>query len=122
MNKPHSPDPAQTWYGDAVGTWEGDTLVVDSLGYKDSTWLDSRGVPHSADLHISERIHRDGDSLVLDFTFDDPKAFTKPWSSKLTFVRVADGTDDRNDLHDLRRASLSRAFSGGASSPIPIRR
>jgi hypothetical protein len=92
LNQPHAPDPALTWYGDAVGKWDGDTLVVDSIGYKNSTWLDSRGVPHTEDLHIIERIHRAGDNLVFDFTFDDPKAFTKPWSAQLTFTPVRDGS------------------------------
>jgi hypothetical protein len=45
LNVPQDPDPALTWYGNAVGKWDGDTLVVDSVGYKDSTWLDARGLP-----------------------------------------------------------------------------
>jgi hypothetical protein len=92
LNKPHPPDAALMWYGDAVGKWDGDTLVVDSIGYRDSTWLDSRGLPHSSDLHIVERIRRAGDTLVFDFTFDDPKAFTQPWSSQVSFKRAPDNT------------------------------
>jgi hypothetical protein len=92
LNKPQEPDPALTWYGNAVGTWDGDTLVVDSIGYKDSTWLDSRGVPHTQDLHIVERIHRAGENLVFDLTFEDPGAFTKPWSASLIFRPAPDGT------------------------------
>ena len=92
LNKPHPPDPPVTWYGDAVGKWDGDTLVVDSLGYKDSTWLDSRGVPHTQDLHIVERIRREGANLVFDYTFEDPGAFTKPWSGRLTFKPAPDGS------------------------------
>src|SRR5690349_8375516 len=91
MNKPHSQDPALTWYGEAVGKWEGDTLVVDSIGFRDSTWLDGVAHPHSADLHIVERIRRMGETLVIDFTFEDPKAYKKPWSSQLTFKLVPDG-------------------------------
>ena len=62
LNGSHSPDAAPAWFGNAVGKWEGDTLVVDSKGYKGSTWLDSRGLPHTEDLHIVERIRRDGDT------------------------------------------------------------
>jgi hypothetical protein len=59
---------------------------VDSVGYKDYTWLDPIGHPHSEDLHIVERIRRtDPETLVFDFTFEDPKAYTKPWNSQLTF-------------------------------------
>jgi hypothetical protein len=92
LNKPHSPDPALAWYGEAIGKWDGETLVVDSIGYKDTTWLDSVGHPHSEDLHIVERIHRVDETLVFDLTFEDPKAYTKPWSSQLTFKLVHDGT------------------------------
>jgi hypothetical protein len=92
LNQPLPSDPPVTWYGHAVGKWDGDTLVVDSIGYKDSTWLDSRGVPHTQDLHIVERIHRDGENLVFDFTFEDPGAFTKPWSGRLVFKPAPDGS------------------------------
>jgi hypothetical protein len=92
LNTPQDPDPALTWYGNAVGKWDGDTLVVDSIGYKDSTWLDGRGVPHTPDLHIVERIHRVGENLVFDMTFEDPGAFTKPWSTQLTFKPAPDGS------------------------------
>ena len=70
MNQEHSPDAAPAWYGNAVGVWEGDTLVVDSTGYKASTWLTSEGLPHTEDLHIVERIRRERDSETI---------FTRPW-------------------------------------------
>ena len=86
-----------------MGKWEGDTLVVDSVGFKDSTWLDPVGHPHSEDLHMIERIRRtDPETLVFDFTFDDPKVYTKPWGLT-THVQVKERWDhDRDDLHDLR--------------------
>jgi hypothetical protein len=80
VERPQDPDPAINWYGNAVGKWEGDTLVVDSVGYKDSTWLDARGLPHTQDLHLVERIHSLGENLAFDITFEDPGAFTKPWT------------------------------------------
>ena len=92
LNRPHSKDPDTSWFGVSVGKWEGDALVVDSVGFNGSTWLDPIGHPHSEDLHIVERIRRtDRDTLVFDFTFDDPKAYTKPWNSELKFKLVNDG-------------------------------
>jgi hypothetical protein len=92
LNQPLPADPAHAWYGHAVGKWDGDALVVESTGYKDSTWLDSRGLPHTQDLRIVERIHREGENLVFDFTFEDPGAFTKPWSARMVFTPAPDGS------------------------------
>ena len=96
LNVPQDPDPALTWYGNAVGKWDGDTLVVDSIGYKDSTWLDSRGLPHTTDLHLVERIHKAGANLVFDFTFEDKGAFTRPWTAQLIYKPSPDGTMTEN--------------------------
>ena len=114
-------DPPQTWYGNAVGKWDGDTLVVESNGYKPYTWLDGRGVPHSEELRITERIRRDGDTLMFDFTFDDPKAFTKPWSARLTFEFVKDGAMTEN-IYTISDELLFRERFLNQPSPIPIRR
>ena len=92
LNRPHSKVPDISWFGESVGKWEGDTLVVDSIGFKDSTWLDPIGHPHTEDLHMIERIRRpDPETLVFNFTFDDPKAYTKPWEGHLTFKLKNDG-------------------------------
>jgi hypothetical protein len=92
LNKQHSEDPEPTWYGESVGKWDGDTLVVDTVGLKDVTWLDGVGHPHSEDLHVVERIRRaDPNTLRIDFTFEDPVAYTKPWTSQHTFKLVPDG-------------------------------
>ena len=73
------------WYGWAVGHWEGDTLVVESTGYDERTWLDSGGYPHSQDMHIVERYsHPDAVTLQLSMTLTDPKVYTKPWSGQKT--------------------------------------
>jgi hypothetical protein len=71
-------DPA--WYGYAVGHWEGDyTLVVESTGFRESTWLGPTGYPHSENMHITERYNRvDHDTILYDSTINDPKAYTKP--------------------------------------------
>ncbi len=77
---PKDPDP--TYMGYSVGKWEGDTLVVDTVGSNDKTWLDSLGHPHSEALHVVERIKRvDHDTLQIAFTLEDPKAYTKPWTT-----------------------------------------
>jgi hypothetical protein len=72
-----------TFMGDSIGKWDGDTLVVETVGLNDLTWLDGLGHPHSDALRIVERIKRfDHDTLVIDFLFDDPKAYTKPWTGR----------------------------------------
>jgi len=82
----HNTDLGATWMGDSIGKWEGDTLVVDTIGFNDKTWLDRGGHPHSEALHLTERIRRvDRNTLQNDITIDDPKAYTKPWTSQLTF-------------------------------------
>ena len=75
-----------TWMGDSVGWWEGDTLVVDTAGLNDKTWLDQVGHPHSDALHVVERIRRvDRDTLQDNLTIDDPKAYKKPWTGRQVF-------------------------------------
>jgi len=121
LNKPHSEDLAPAWYGDAVGKWEGDTLVVDSTGYKDTTWLDSQAHPHSESLHIVERIHRSADTLLVDLTFDDPKAFTKPWSSQLKYKLAPDGSMTET-IYTISDELRFRERFLNQKATIPIRR
>jgi hypothetical protein len=78
--RPHDPNVQQTWLGDSIGHWDGDTLVVDTVGMNDITWIDEAGIPHSDALHVIERISRpDLGHLEIEHTIDDPKTFTKPW-------------------------------------------
>ena len=78
---PENPDP--TWLGHSIGHWEGQTLVVDTIGFNDQTWLDIRGHQHSDALHTTERftLTEDGKSLRYEVTIDDPKVYSKPWQS-----------------------------------------
>jgi hypothetical protein len=86
MDRDHPKDPDTTWLGDSIGRYGSDTLVIDTIGLNDKTWLDRVGHPHSDALHVIERFRRaDHDTLELDVTFDDPKAYTKTWSSKEFF-------------------------------------
>jgi len=87
LNRKHSPDPDPQWWGESVGWYEnGDTLVVDTIGFNDKTWLDQMGHPHTEKLHLIERYKRTGDSLDLAMTIDDPGAYTKPWNAHRAFM------------------------------------
>jgi hypothetical protein len=84
--RPHDKEQGPLWMGDSTGKWEGDTLVVDTINFNDKTLIDRVGRPHSDALHLVERIRRtDHSSMEVDFTIDDPKAYTKPWGTKLVF-------------------------------------
>jgi hypothetical protein len=83
-------DPFPSWMGYSVGRWDGDTLVVESNGFKDRTWLDSFS-PHTDGLHMTERYRRpDFGHLDLEVTFEDPVAYVKPWKIKVGSVFVPD--------------------------------
>jgi len=76
-----------SWTGDSTGKWEGNTLVVDSIGFNDRTWLDDTGKPHSDQLHVIERYRRpDAGRLEIQYTLEDPKFLTKPYTFTRTFV------------------------------------
>jgi hypothetical protein len=84
--RPHDKDVGPLWMGDSIGKWEGDTLVADTASFNDKTTLDREGYPHSDAMHLVERVRRvNHDSLEIDLTVDDPKAYTKPWEAKLNF-------------------------------------
>jgi hypothetical protein len=86
MNREHPKDLEPTYSGDAIGKWEGDALVVDTIGFNDKTWLDGGGLPHSEVLHVIERIRRvDHDTLVDDITIEDPMAYTKPLTNQQVY-------------------------------------
>ena len=74
-------DMSPTWQGYSVGRWDGDTLVINSAGFNDRSWLDARGTPRSTDMRIEERFHRrDYGHMDLTITITDPQIFTKPIS------------------------------------------
>jgi hypothetical protein len=86
LDREHPKNPDSTWLGDSIGRYEGDTFVVDTIGFNDKTWIDQVGHPHSDALHLVERFRRlDHDTLELRVTFDDPKAYTKPFTGKRVF-------------------------------------
>jgi hypothetical protein len=78
-------DPNPSFMGYSVGHWEGETLVVVTAGYNDRTWLDADGHPHTESLRTTERFYRkDFGHLELSETFDDPKAYARPWTVRVT--------------------------------------
>ena len=87
----HPDDPDPTWYGHSIATWEGDTLVVDSVGFNDRFWFDFAGHPHTDKLHVVERyrLADEGRGLEVSFTVDDPGAFTMPWSASQRYQKAA---------------------------------
>jgi hypothetical protein len=90
--RPHPQDLDPTFMGDSIGKWEGDTFVVDSVGFNDRTWLDFYGYPRSESLHLIERYRRaDHNTLSLQLTVDDPKAYTKPWESDTKLYKLLTG-------------------------------
>jgi hypothetical protein len=82
----HPKDPDLTWMGNSIGHYEGDTLVIDTIGFNDRTWIDRGGLPHSDQLHLIERIRRlSRDALEIKFTIDDPKTYTETWQGYRNF-------------------------------------
>lgn len=87
----HSEDPNPTFFGESVGKWDGDTLVVDVIGFNERSWLDAAGSPHSDALHLIERYRlTDSQHLQYEVTIDDPKIYTRPWKSTMVFTRKPD--------------------------------
>ena len=84
-------NPLPTWMGYSVGRWEGDTLVVESNGYNDKTWLNSRGVSHTGQLRMTERFRRpDFGHMEVEVTYEDPGAFESPLNATIQMNFAAD--------------------------------
>jgi hypothetical protein len=91
---PPQGDPQPAWHGYSVGRWEGDTLVVESNNFRGDGWLDSRGSPFTDALKLTERFRRvNYGQLQIEFTIDDPKAYTKPFTVRVEQRIVADGSE-----------------------------
>jgi hypothetical protein len=90
LDEPHSANPKPSWYGESVGHYEGDTLVVDTIGFNDRTFVDNFRTPHSDKLHVVERIRLvdAGRAMEVAITVDDPGAFNEPWTALQRYDRV----------------------------------
>lgn len=91
LNAEHPKNITPTWFGDSVGKWDGDTLVIDTIGFNGKTRLDTIGHPHSDQMHVIERWSRpDLGHINYEITIDDPKTYTKPWKNTRVFTLRTD--------------------------------
>jgi len=91
MDVPHSQNAPPSWYGESVGRYEDDTLVIDTVGLTTKAPVDFYFTPHTDKMHVVERYHLvdNGRTLEVNFTVDDPGAFTMPWSASQRYQKVA---------------------------------
>ena len=80
----------ETYLGDSVGHWEGDTLVVETVNLIDETWLTDDGSFHTADLRVVERLTRNGDTLEWQATSHDPAVLAEPWVQRPRIAHLTD--------------------------------
>jgi hypothetical protein len=86
--KDPGPPPIDSWMGQSVGRWEGETFVVDTNGFNDSTWFDRAGNFHSDKLKVTERFTRTAPDIIsYEATIDDPVTFTKAWKMSMPLYR-----------------------------------
>ena len=90
LDVPHSPNPKPTWYGESVGHYEGDTLVIDTIGLNAKTFVDAYRTPHTEKLHVVERWRMVDDRRAMEVTFtvEDPDTYYEPWSGMRRYRRV----------------------------------
>ena len=111
-------DPNPTWLGYSVGRWDGDTLVVTSIGFNELGWLDVDGNPQTESLKLTERFHRrDFGHLELDTTFEDPKVFTKPFTIHIEKTLAPD-TEILEDVCENEKSGVH--LTGGVSVPADL--
>jgi hypothetical protein len=93
LNVPHSASVKPSWTGESVGHYEGDTLVIDTIGINDKTYIDNFRTPHTEKLHVVERFRMidDGNMLEANIRIEDPGAFTMPWNAVQRWRRVKQG-------------------------------
>jgi hypothetical protein len=96
LDVPHSASPKPSWYGESVGRYEGDTLVVDTIGLNDRTFVDNFRTPHTDKLHVVERFKLvdGGKAMQVNITFEDADAFNAPWSVMQRYDRVQRPMDE----------------------------
>jgi len=88
--RPHRADADPSYYGDSIGHWEGDTLVVEATNFVDDTWFGEGGYFHTSAMHVTERFWKVGDNLAYQVTVDDPNVLTEPWTEAPRLVKPSD--------------------------------
>ena len=133
---PHSANVKPSWYGESVGTYEGDTLVVDTIGLNERTYVDNFLTPHTDKLHVVERFRLidGGRQLEARIHVEDAGAFTMPWDAVQRFKRIEqgvadnslvvqnDGTNGRGEAGPMIEESCAESSLvtfGGDGMPIP---
>ena len=134
LDQQHSARPKPSWFGESVGHYEGDTLVVDTVGMNDKTYVDGYLTPHTAALHVVERFHMidGGRTLEVNLHVEDPGAFTMPWNAIQRYRRVEPGKAENtaplspissaSDAGPMLEASCAEnpiALFGSDAPPIP---
>jgi hypothetical protein len=113
-------DPAPSWQGYSVGHWDGDTLVVDSNGYNDKTWVSRNGLSHTEALRVQERYRRpDFGHLEVEVTYTDPGAYAKPWGFMAKMALVAD-TEMLESICEWSSEHWSGTRSDAASKGVSV--
>lgn len=115
LDRPHSANPKPSWFGESVGHYEGDALVVDTVGITTKATVDNYQTPHTEALHVVERfrVAGGGKQLEVDVTVDDPGAFTTAWSAKQLYNRA-----DQEMLESIC-AENNDAYFGYDVAPVP---
>ena len=122
--------PAQlepTWFGYSIGHWEGDVMVVETAGLNDKAWLDDGGHPRSEQMKTTEKLRRkDFGHMEIEFTFNDPKAYTAPWSVTVPFELMPDTDiienicENEKDLVHIKVARTFRPAADGRSLQLRV--
>jgi hypothetical protein len=123
-----------SWFGESIGHYEGDTLVVDTIGLTTKTFVDNYYTPHTGQLHVVERFRLldDGDGIEARVHVEDPGAFTTPWDAVQRFRRIEPGRTENDlplaevgsqglaaPLQEVRCAESTFSFSGDRAVQIP---
>jgi hypothetical protein len=131
----HSENLQPTWYGESIGHYDGSSLLVDTIGFNDRTYMDGFQTPHTTQLHVAERLHliKNGEELEANVHVEDPGAFTMPWDAIVRYRRyeaiaraaaiakslVQLATPDEGPLTEARCAENPNSFMGMPHPPLP---
>jgi hypothetical protein len=115
LDVPHSANPKPSWYGESIGHFEGDTLVVDTIGQNEKSYVDNYRTPHTVQLHVVERFRliNDGKTIEVNVHVEDPGAFTTPWDAIQRYRRT------ENPWEEMVCAENNEGYFGYNVIPIP---